>query len=105
MAGFVLPRREGSSFPSAKILSELFEYRVDGLIGPEPSDGTVMTVLNRILEYNKETKALTYEADPRRCEAVVRQLRLENPRAAVTAAAWQVDYLSLPLREQVPIHP
>ena len=66
------------------MLKQKFEYRVDGCIGPEPQDGTVMTVLNRILEYNKQTGLLTYEADPRHAEMIVKQLGLQDAKPVVT---------------------
>lgn len=62
-----------------KILAEKFEFRIDGSLGPEEQDGTVMTVLNRILEFDKEKGILRYEADPRHAEMIVKQLSLDGP--------------------------
>ena len=41
-----------------------FEYRIDGKIGPEESDGSSMCVLNRLISYDKKTGVVRYEADP-----------------------------------------
>ncbi|CAK8995863.1 Retrovirus-related Pol polyprotein from transposon TNT 1-94 [Durusdinium trenchii] len=73
----------------ATILAKKFEFRVDGCVGPEESDGTVMSVLNRILEYNKSTGTLTYEADPRHAEIIVKQLQLEGAREVSTPSIKQ----------------
>ncbi|CAK9049785.1 Retrovirus-related Pol polyprotein from transposon TNT 1-94 [Includes: Protease [Durusdinium trenchii] len=73
----------------ATILAKKFEFRVDGCVGPEESDGTVMSVLNRILEYNKSTGTLTYEADPRHAEIIVKQLQLEGAREVSTPSVKQ----------------
>ncbi|CAK9017766.1 Retrovirus-related Pol polyprotein from transposon TNT 1-94 [Durusdinium trenchii] len=73
----------------ATILAKKFEFRVDGCVGPEESDGTVMSVLNRILEYNKSTGTLTYEADPRHAEIIVKQLQLEGAREVSTPSTKQ----------------
>lgn len=59
---FLILGDEAAQKRIAGILSEKFEFRVDGCIGPE--DGDVMTVLNRILEYDKQTGSIRYEADP-----------------------------------------
>lgn len=67
-----------------KVLSQKFEYREDGKIGPEESDGTTMTVLNRIIEFNKSNGVLTYEADPRHAEQIVKQLGLEDAKEVIT---------------------
>ncbi|CAJ1387436.1 unnamed protein product, partial [Effrenium voratum] len=71
-----------------KVLSEKFEYRVDGQIGPEAADGTAMCVLNRVLEFNKDTGILTY-ADPRNAEDIIRALNLEESKSVSTPAEKQ----------------
>ena len=45
-----------------------------------------MTVLNRILEFNKATGILQYEADPRHAETVVKLLGLESAKPLATPA-------------------
>ena len=71
-----------------KVLSEKFEYRVDGQIGPEAADGTAMCVLNRVLEFNKDTGILTY-ADPRNAEHIIRALNLEESKSVSNPAEKQ----------------
>ena len=70
-------------------LKEKFEYRVDGLSGPEPNDGVSMSVLNRVLEYDKQSGVLTYEPDPRHAQHLVKALGLQDCRTVVTAAEKQ----------------
>eukprot|EP00973_Karenia_brevis_P094327 12421920-Karenia_brevis.AAC.1 len=36
------------------MLKQKYELCIEGCIGPEAQDGTQMTVLNRILRFNKE---------------------------------------------------
>ena len=61
-----------------KVLSEKFEYRWMARSAP---DGTAMCVLNRVLEVNKDTGVLTYEADPRHAEHIIRALNLEESKS------------------------
>ena len=67
-----------------KILAEKFEFRVDGSLGPDESDGSVMSVLNRILEFDKNTGVLSYEPDPRHAEIIVKQLNLSDAKGVNT---------------------
>ena len=60
-----------------KVLSKHFEFRMDGKIGPDALDGTAMIVLNRVLEYDS-SGVLSYEADPRHAEYIVKNLGLEG---------------------------
>ena len=62
------------------ILAKKFEFREDGCIGPEEKDGTVMTILNRILEFDKSTGVLRYEADPRHGEAIIKSMGLDGEK-------------------------
>ena len=73
----------------ARVLDEEFEYRIDGTIGPDATDGTAMTVLNRIIGYNKSTGTVSYEADPRHAEHLVKALKLENGKAVSTPSEKQ----------------
>ena len=81
---FVLADDEGHAFVDAA-LKERYEFRVDGHIGPGQEKQT-MTVLNRILTYHEATGHVTYEADPRHAEAIVRDLGLENAKSVSTPA-------------------
>ena len=80
---FCLADDEGHAYLD-KALSERYEYRCDGHIGP--THGDQMVVLNRLICYDKETGKVTYEADPRHVEALVRELGLEKAKAVRTPA-------------------
>ena len=85
---FVLGDEEGQKFVE-RVLAEKFEYRVDGCIGPEAADSSTLTVLNRIIEYDKATGTVKYEADPRHAEMVVKTLGLETAKPVTTPAEKQ----------------
>lgn len=59
-----------------KVLSERYEYRCDGAIGEEANEH--LTILNRIVSYDRKTGAVMYEADPRHAEMIIRQLNLQK---------------------------
>ena len=79
----VLADAEGQAF-MRKVLSERYEYRCDGVIGEGANDH--LTILNRIVSYDKKTGAVTYEADPRHAEMIIRQLNLQDAKAIATPA-------------------
>ena len=81
----IVADEDGQQFVE-RILARRFEYRVDGCIGPEAKDGTVMTVLNRIIEFDKSTGVIRYEGDPRHAETVIKQLGLEGAKPVTTPA-------------------
>ena len=62
-------------------LSERYEFRCDGCIGPE--DNQHMTLLNRIVTYHKDG-SVSFEADPRHAEMIIRQLGLEGSKGIST---------------------
>ena len=62
-------------------LSEHYDYRCDGCIGPE--DNQHMTLLNRIVTYHKDG-SVSFEADPRHAEMIIRQLGLEGSKGIST---------------------
>ena len=74
---FVILGDEQAQKRIEQILAKKFEFRVDGFIGPG-CKSQVMTVLKRILEYNPETGAITYEADPRHAQLVIKGLELDQ---------------------------
>ncbi len=86
-------------FLENKIKSK-FEYRIDGKIGPEESDGSSMCVLNRLISYDKKSGVVRYEADPRHAEHIVKELNLgtckpvstpsEKPKLADVMAAEEL---------------
>ena len=66
------------------ILRSRYDYKIVGSIGPEAHDGTTLTVINRILTFDREKGVLLYEADPRHAELIIRELQLEKSRTVVT---------------------
>lgn len=87
--GFLLHGDDGDDDAHAflaRVLDEQFEYRVDGTIGPDAADGTI---LNRIIGFNKSTGTVSYEADPRHAEHLVKALKLENGKPVSTPAEKQ----------------
>ena len=58
-----------------------YDYRCDGCIGPE--DNQHMTLLNRIVTYHKDG-SVSFEADPRHAEMIIRQLGLEGSKGIST---------------------
>ena len=77
----VLADKEGQEYMQ-KILKEKYEYRCDGEIGKNSGDH--LTILNRIVTFEKETGKVTYEADPRHAEMIIRQLNLQNAKSVAT---------------------
>ncbi|CAE7710011.1 unnamed protein product [Symbiodinium necroappetens] len=75
---FCLADDEGHAYVD-EALKERYEYRCDGHIGPNHDKR--MVVLNRLICYEPETGKVTYEADPRHVEALVRELSLETAKA------------------------
>ena len=74
---FVILGDEQAQLRIETILAKKFEFRTDGFIGPGCKN-QVMTVLNRIIEFDPETGSLTYEADPRHAQLVVKGLELDQ---------------------------
>ena len=62
-------------------LSEKYGFCCDGCIGPE--DNQHMTLLNRIVTYHKDGY-VSFEADPRHAEMIIRQLGLEGSKGIST---------------------
>ena len=79
---------DGLKFLEEK-LKQKFEYRVDGLLGPGPQDGTSMCVLNRVLSFDKASGILSYEADARHAEHIIKALGLEGGKSVATPAEKQ----------------
>ena len=80
----VLSDEDGHRFVD-KILSEEYEFKCDGHIGPGCEKDS-MTVLNRVVTYDRTTGTVTYEADPRHAEALIRDLGMESAKPAKTPA-------------------
>ena len=79
----VLADQEGQEYMQ-QVLKEKYEYRCDGEI--TKGSGKHLTILNRIVSYEQETGRVTYEADPRHAEMIIRQLNLQNAWSVTTPA-------------------
>ena len=77
----VLADQEGQEYMQ-EVLKEKYEYRCDGEIGK--GSGKYLTILNRIVSYEQETGRVTYEADPRHAEMIIRQLNLQTAKSVTT---------------------
>lgn len=75
----VLSDKEGQDY-MREVLGKKYEYRCDGTIGENSGDH--LTILNRIVTYKDGT--VTYEADPRHAEMIIRQLNLQNAKGVAT---------------------
>ena len=78
----VLADDEGHAFVD-QVLKKRYEFKCDGHIGPGQEKQT-MSVLNRLVKYHPDTGLVTYEADPRHAEALIKELHLENAKPAKT---------------------
>eukprot|EP00973_Karenia_brevis_P023265 3204549-Karenia_brevis.AAC.1 len=58
-----------------------------------------MTVLNRILRYDKEDGSVEYEADPRHAELMMRDMGLEGAKSVTTPSTGSRD----PKHDGVPL--
>ena len=63
-------------------MSKAFEVKLRGRMGPEPNDLKEIQILNRIVRYNDD--GLTYEADPRHVELIIKALNLEDCKKVIT---------------------
>ena len=79
----VLADQEGQEYMQ-QVLKEKYEYRCDGEIGK--GAGKHLTILNRTVSYEQETGRVTYKADPRHAEMIIRQLNLQNAKGITTPA-------------------
>jgi len=70
-------------------LKTKFEYRIDGLLGPDDKGDSHMHVLNRVVTFDKKTGEVCYEADPRHAQHIVRALGLEGCKPVSTPAEKQ----------------
>jgi hypothetical protein len=62
-------------------MQKWYELKVRAMLGPEPSDDKQATILGRILRWG--STALTYEADPKHAELLIKGLGLEVDSAGV----------------------
>ena len=78
----VLADEEGHAIAD-RVLRERYEFKCGGHIGPGQTKQS-MSVLNRMVTYHPDSGLVAYEADPRHCEAIVRELGLEKAKPAKT---------------------
>ena len=64
-------------------LRSKYDLRVDGSIGPGERHQQ-FAVLNRIVTYNEQEGSVSYEADPRHVDQMVRDLEMENCKLVKT---------------------
>ena len=69
-------------------MQKKYELTETGRIGPAPSDGKEVKVLNRVVRWT--TEGLEYEGDPRQSERFVRDLKLEGTKRVGTPGVKQV---------------
>ena len=60
------------------------EIKMRGRLGPEDSDDKVIRILNRLVEWHEG--GITYEADPRHVEVIIKQLNLGDSKPVITLA-------------------
>ena len=66
------------------VLTQTFEIKIRGRLGPEKQDDKHMRILNRCVEWG--TRGLKYEADPRHAEILIRELGLEKSSSVISAS-------------------
>ena len=67
-----------------EVLGARYAFRCDRMIGK--GSGNHRTILNRIACYKEDTGCVTFEADPRHAEMIIRQLGLEGAKSVSTPA-------------------
>ena len=63
-------------------LSKVFELKLKGIIGPGDNDQKQMRVLNRVITW--DSRGITYEADQRHAEIIIKTLGLEDSKQVAT---------------------
>ena len=66
-------------------IQEIFEVKVNGIIGPCKNDQKSMIIYNRIVEWTKQ--GTQYETDQRNAEIIVRDLGLRGNSKTVSTAS------------------
>ena len=64
------------------VLTQTFEIKIRGRLGPEKQDDKHMRILNRCVEWGP--RGLKYEADPRHAEIIIRELGLEKSSSVIS---------------------
>ena len=81
---FFLADQEGQDY-TLKVLAKKYDFGCDGMIRPDHSDDSHLTISNRSV-FDKNARVVSYEAGPRHAHMMVRELQLENAKAAATPA-------------------
>ena len=63
-------------------LSKMFELKLKGIIGPGDNDQKQMRVLSRVITW--DSRGITYEADQRHAEIIIKTLGLESSKQVAT---------------------
>ena len=65
-------------------MEKRFDIKKRGRLGPERKDMKAIRILNRVITWTEE--GITYEADQRHAEIIIRNMRLEqdNAKSVVT---------------------
>ena len=66
----------------ARDLAKVWLVKVRGVLGPDPGDDKAISILNRVVRWEKDH--LRYEADPRHVEKLARDLGMENSKPYAT---------------------
>ena len=69
-------------------MTNRYEVKVRGRLGPGSKDAKSIRILNRVLEWTSE--GLVYEADQRHGEIIVQQLCLNNGSATLSTPGVKV---------------
>ena len=70
-----------------KAMVRAFECKVDGRLGGGPNDKKEVRVLNRVMTWSKQ--GVTWEADPRHAEALIRDMGVASENTVVTPGVKQ----------------
>ena len=69
-------------------ISERFEVKFRGRLGPEPSDDKAIRILNRVVSWTND--GIEYEADQRHAEIIVQHLGLNKSSKSVGTPSTKV---------------
>ena len=72
-----------------KMIKERFEAKFRGMLGPSNKDDKQVTILNRTVNWTRE--GITYKADHRHVEIIIKDLGLESAKSAATPCVEKKD--------------
>ena len=70
-------------------INERFEVKIRGRLGPSEGDGKSIRILNRVVEWTNS--GISYEADQRHAEIIVRQLGLEKESRSLSTPGVKLE--------------